>query len=70
MGYHHRLPGVCNHLASRIGGECGRPDEGTWTPLYDVTRVRSLAALMESHLNRRQVHSGAEVAAMIRKAIS
>ena len=34
LAYWHRLPGVCNHLASEIGGECGRPDSGTWVPLY------------------------------------
>lgn len=24
---------VCNHYAHEIGGECGHPDLGVWTPL-------------------------------------
>jgi hypothetical protein len=24
---------VCNHYARQIGGECGHPDLGVWTPL-------------------------------------
>ena len=24
---------VCNHYAIEVGGECGKPDLGVWTPL-------------------------------------
>lgn len=32
--HYDRTPGrECNHVAHTIGGECRRPDSGTWTPL-------------------------------------
>jgi len=27
----------CNHYAHEIGGDCGKPDLGVWTPLVKMT---------------------------------
>ena len=69
----------CNHYAHSIGGDCGKPDLGVWTPLVKLTpeveqaeaaaaRLRSMAALFDQPLNRDQEHTftGHALAEMLR----
>jgi hypothetical protein len=41
---------VCNHYARQIGGECGHPDLGVWTPLVKQDKQVERDAIWLAHL--------------------